>query len=108
MAIGYNDLQRIRSVECQLDKLGMMLASPKYNNATSAVGVYPKDDECPIYSRDAELFSGSIEEVECWILGILWARTYDHLLGLSDDKKRDKKVQSWKNKRLLKMIDTGK
>jgi len=42
----------------------------------------------PIYSRDAELFIGSIERLEDWLAGVQWARDYDMMLKVSDDKKR--------------------
>jgi len=44
----------------------------------------------PIYSRDAELFIGSIERLEDWLAGVQWARDYDMMLKVSDDKKRDR------------------
>jgi hypothetical protein len=51
----------------------------------------PKDpDALPIYSRDAELFIGSIERLENWLAGVQWARDYDMMLKVSDEKKRNR------------------
>ena len=65
----------------------------------------PKDDEAlPVYARDAELYIGTIEQAEEWIRGVLWARQYDNLLRLSDDKKRARKEQDERNRNLLRKI----
>lgn len=107
MSIGFDTIQRIRTVENQLATFGMRIGIPRYAGR-DRISVFPLDDELPIYNRDAELFIGSLEEIECWLLGFQTARMYDSLLGVSDDKKRAKKEQSLKNKELLRMIETGK
>ena len=106
MTIGFETLRLIRNVEKQLASYGMKIGNPKYSR-TGQVSVYPLDDELPCYTRDAEIFIGSVEEIEVWLKGIFAARMYDQLIGLSDDKKRAKKEQSVRNKQLLEMIETG-
>lgn len=107
MSIGFNTIQRIRTVENQLATFGMRIGMPRYAGH-DRISVFPLDDELPVYRRDAELFIGSIEEIECWYMGFQAARLYDSLIGISDDKKRAKKEQSLKNKELLRMIESGK
>jgi len=107
MAIGFDTLRRIQALEMQLATFGMRIGCPRYAKQ-DRVSVYPLEDELPVYSQDAELFIGTVEEVECWLIGFQAARMYDSLLGVSDDAKRAKKEQSLKNKELLKMIETGK
>lgn len=107
MAIGFDTLRRIQALEMQLATFGMRIGCPRYAKQ-DRVSIYPLEDELPVYAHDAELFIGTVEEVECWLMGFQAARIYDSLLGLSDDKKRAKKEQSLKNKELLKMIDLGK
>ena len=34
----------------------------------------------PIYSRDAEVFCGTLEQLDVWLRGVEWARNYDYLL----------------------------
>ena len=69
----------------------------------------PKDtDALPIYSRDAELFVGSLERLEDWLAGVKWARDYDMLLRLSDDKKRDTAEQKERNRQLMRTLKEGK
>lgn len=90
---GYQAVLALRRLEEDVDKLGFMLCAPKSgwggDDFDNLVAIKPKDDEAlPIYSRDAELFKGTLEQLQVWIKGVRWAREYDMMLKLSDDKKR--------------------
>lgn len=91
---GWNTIQRLRNVEQQIDKLGFKFAKSKHSDWTEdhgSLSLVPKDlDALPIYSRDAELFVGSLERLEDWLAGVRWAREYDMMLKMSDEKKREK------------------
>jgi hypothetical protein len=53
------------------------------------VALKPRDEDAvPIYARDTEVFRGTLEELEVWLRGVEWARDYDRMLRISDDKKR--------------------
>jgi len=109
---GWNTIQRIRRVEEQVDRLGFKLAKSKHSDWSDdhgALSLVPKDpDALPIYTRDAELFVGTVERLEDWLAGIQWARDYDMMLKLSDDKKRSRKEQDVRNRQLLQTLETGK
>lgn len=93
---GYQSVLALRRLEAEVDELGFMLCNPKtgwggddFNNLT---GIKPKDDDAlPIYARDAEMFRGTLEELRVWVRGVQWAREYDRMLKVSDDKARTKK-----------------
>jgi len=91
---GYNAVLSLRRLEAEVDKLGFMLCAPKHGNwggneYDDRVAVKPKDaDSLPIYTRDAELFTGTLEQLRIWLQGVQWAREYDMMLKLSDEKKR--------------------
>jgi hypothetical protein len=91
---GWNTIQRIRNIEEKIDKLGFKFAKSKHTDWSEdhgALSLVPKDHEAlPIYSRDAELFVGSLERLEDWMAGVRWAREYDMMLKMSDEKKREK------------------
>jgi hypothetical protein len=79
------------------------------NDFGDVVALKARDECLPIYSRDAELFVGTIEELERWIQGFQFARKYDSMiLGKKHDALRDRKEQDYRNVRLLKQIETGK
>lgn len=109
---GWNTIQRLRRIEEEIDKIGFKFAKCKHGDFTDlhgALSLVPKDTEAlPIYSRDAELFVGSIERLEDWLAGVKWARDYDMLLRISDEKKRTAAEQKERNRQLMRTIKEGK
>jgi len=108
---GWNTIQRLRSIEEQIDKLGFKFSKSKHSDWTDdhgALSLVPKDhDSLPIYSRDAELYVGSLEQLETWLHGVRWAREYDSMLRLSDDKKRMAAEQKERNRQLMRTLKEG-
>ena len=109
---GWNTIQRIKRVEEEIDKLGFKFSKSKHSDWQEdhgALSLMPKDsDSLPIYSRDAELFVGSIEGLETWLHGVRWAREYDMMLHISDEKKRTAAEQKERNRQLLKILKENK
>ena len=91
---GYQSVLSLRRLEADVDKLGFMLCAPRHggwgnDDFNDRVAVKPKDaDSLPLYTRDAELFVGTLEQLRVWIQGVKWASEYDMMLKVSDDKKR--------------------
>lgn len=90
------------------DELGFKMIASRHSGSyhdRDVVAITPKDkDALPIYSRDAEIFVGSIEELEYWLNGVTWARDYDRMLAVTDDKKRARKEQDYRNRELANLI----
>ena len=110
---GYSTILKIRRLEETVSGLGMRIGNPKSGYYSSEhgdlVALYPLDDGLPVFSRDAEVFVGSLEQLEVWLNGLEFARRYDLLLRVSDEKKRARKEQDLKNKNLLDAIkEAGK
>jgi len=109
---GWNTIQRVRRLEVEVDKLGFKFKQPKHGDwerQEQSLSLVPKDaDSLRIYSRDAELFVGTLEGLETWLHGVRWAREYDMMLRLSDEKKRARKEQDERNRILLKTIKDSK
>ena len=109
---GYDAVLEFRRLEKAIDELGFMLCAPKNGNWEShgdRVAIKPKDqDSLPIYSRDAEVFVGTLEQLQTWIRGVAWAREYDMMLKLSDDKKRQRKEQDERNRQLVRILKNEK
>lgn len=92
---GYATYQRLQRIEAQAKMLGFRLGNPKNSNwggalETDMVSLYPDDNSLPVYSRDADIFTGSFRDVEIFLSGWVRAQSYDQMLRLSDDKKRKK------------------
>ena len=86
--------------------LGFKITRARHHcNNFDVVALIPGDDDrLPIYSRDAELFRGSLEELEIFFKGIQWARTYDKMLKVSSDKTRQSKEEIYRHGRLVKVL----
>ena len=105
---GYQGILRLRRLEEAVDKLGFMITAPKHGSWSDGhdqVGLKPKDaDSVPIYARDAEVFCGNLDQLNAWIVGVQWAREYDYMLKVSEDKKRERKEQDVRNKQLMQVL----
>jgi hypothetical protein len=106
---GYNLIQKIRRLEEECNLLGFEIVNSRSHlmrDFGDVVALVPKDvDSLPIYSRDAEVFIGSIEDLEQWLRGVEWARKYDRMLfGVKHDAKRDKQEQIYRNEYLIKTL----
>lgn len=105
---GYQAVLEVRRLEEDLDKLGLIMCYPKHgwgSERGDLVAVKPKDVESlPIYSRDAELFCGTLRDLRSWMNGVEWARNYDMLLRLSDEKKRERKEQNVRNENMIRRM----
>jgi hypothetical protein len=109
---GWETLRRIKRMEEEVDKLGFKFSKPKHGDweqTERSISLVPKDaDAVPIYSRDAELYVGSLEMLEIWLHGVRWAREYDMMLRLSDEKKRSAAEQKERNRQLMRTLKEGK
>lgn len=108
---GYHTILRCEKLKERADKLGFMLCYSKYRDSTSIdqVAIKPKDkDVLPIYTRDAEFYCGTINEMEAFFAGLEWARNYDRMLKVSDDKKRERKEQDERNRQLARILKDEK
>ena len=108
---GYHTILRLRRLEEDVNKLGFMFAYPKhrFGDEQDMVALKPRDsDAVPIYSRDAEIFCGTLEQLEVWLRGVEWARNYDMLLRVSDEKRRTRKEQDARNRLLIQRLKNEK
>ena len=67
--MNWNSIVQIEAVKIRLNNLGYKMLPAKYRHDGS-IGIYPADDKNPIYSRDAEVFSGTVEDITAWVRGI--------------------------------------
>jgi hypothetical protein len=107
---GYEAILKIRRLEQECDELGFMLCRSKYGHGRldglDVLALKPKDEaSLPVYSRDAEVFLGTIAELELWLRGIHWSRQYDRMVfGTKHDKTRERKEQDERNRQLMKVL----
>ena len=100
---GYQLIAELDRLAKDLSVLGMVLAQPKHHSPNTAA-VRPKDDCLPVYTRDSELFLGTLAEIQVWMEGVRWARHYDRLLKVSDDTRRTKKEDDYCHRWMLSQL----
>ena len=108
---GYNLIRKIRYLEEECYKLGFQICHARHfnNEFGDVLALKPRDDCLPVYSRDAEVFIGTIEELNRWIQGFQFARKYESMImGTKHNAKRDRREQDYRNQVLLKRIETGR
>lgn len=107
---GYNAILYMRRLEQEANQLGFMMSYPKNRfDEGDLVALRPRDDEAvPIYSRDAEVFVGSLEQLGVWLRGVEWARNYDLMLKVSDEKKRARREQDLRNTQMAQRLKSEK
>lgn len=106
---GYHTILECERIKERADKLGFMLCYPKHGwgaeRGQDLVAIKPKDqDSFPIYSRDAEFFAGTIDQLNAFFTGLHWAREYDRMIGLTTAKKRERKEQDERNRQLVRLL----
>lgn len=105
---GYHTILKCERIKERADKLGFMLCYPRNgwggSRGDDYVAIKPKDDNLPIYARDAELFCGTIDDLNAFFAGLEWARQYDEMLRVSTTKKRERKEQDYRNQQLVRML----
>ena len=92
---GYSTYTRWQRIEEQAKLLGFRLGNPKHGHwggqeVSDQVTLYPDDKALPIYSRDADIFTGTFRDVEIFMMGWVRAQQYDAMIRMTDDKRRKK------------------
>lgn len=107
MSVGYNTILKLRRVESECAKMGLRIGHSKhgsYREYGDVMAVMPTDDALPIYSRDAELFCGTLDELSRWLQGATWMHDYYSMLKLIDGKKVQKKEDGIRHDRLVQKL----
>lgn len=93
---GYNTYTRFQRIEAQAKSLGFRLGRPPhhYNYSSTEHGdmitLYPDDTALSIYSRDAEIWTGTFDGIELFLTGWAKAQQYDAMLRMTPYKRRER------------------
>jgi hypothetical protein len=108
---GYQSILALRRLESEVDALGFMLSAPRHGSTydpeyRDMVAIKPKDQHSlPVYARDAELFVGTLKDLEQWLRGVKWARDYDRMLfGKRHEANRERREQDERNRQLMAVL----
>jgi hypothetical protein len=104
--MNWHDIDLLDRVVTTLNQLGYKIAPAKYGR--SEIGVYPLEDKNPLYSRDAEIYAGTLEQIACWMRGVQHQDGYLKMLKATSDKRikelEEKYVKSKIQKGMLEKI----
>lgn len=90
---GYRTYTRYQRIEAQANMLGFRLGNPKNSWASDTpdeITLYPNENALPIFSRDADIYTGTFSEVEIFLNGWIRAQQYDAMLRMTSDDRRKK------------------
>lgn len=107
MSIGYHAIIKLRRVEDKANHMGFSFGPSKastYGLAGDAITLYPWLDKLPEYSRDAALFTGNLDEVDTFLIGVQWSNNYLKMLRLVTDEKIERKEQDIRNRQLVQLL----
>lgn len=109
MVAGWQLLRKYRDIEERVNSMGLKMGPSKYSGMEfDTIALFPKDeDSLPIYNREAEVFIGTLQDIEQWLRGVDWARKYDELMKVSNNEKRQTSERKYQQRELLKTIRDG-
>lgn len=88
LSMNWYDIQKLEALQIRLNKLGYMMLQSKWSTSGSyTIGVYPLDDKNPLFTRDAEVFSGDTEHIASWVKGIEHQNNYLMMMKATSEKK---------------------
>lgn len=103
--MNWHEIQQLENLQIRLKKLGYVMRQSKHCNAGEyKIGVFPLDDHLPIYSRDAQLFSGDTEMIMSWLRGIEHRNEYLHMLKATSEKKIKTQEENYIKNRIQKAM----
>ena len=96
----WTDIQLLEKVVNGLSKLGYCIKNTKYGyqDGRCLVGVYALEDNNPLYSRDAEVFTGTMEEISCWMRGVNHRNDYLTMLKATTEKRIQELEEKYRKK----------
>lgn len=106
MTTTYEQYRLIKDVEIEAKRLGLKLVPSRFGNYRMAL--VPTEDNLPIYTRDAEIATGTIEELHSFLVGWSALNMYYTLLGVVNESRVKKAEDRARMDRLAEVIKSGK
>lgn len=107
LTMDYNSYNMVKKFEQKCKDHGFEITRYKWgnqNDGTCYIQLVPTEDNYPVYSRDAQLASGSIEYLMAFMDGMEFMKNYYQMLKLVDDKKVSRKEQDERNRVLMRQM----
>lgn len=106
---GLIEYRNIQTLESRAKELGFLLVPARAAYAgTNLMSLIPAGDRMPIYCRDAEIFSGSVEELLMCLHGWEQSINYLQLIRATSDKQIQRREQDIRNEQLVRILTKSK
>ena len=106
--MNWHDVQLYTRVVEDLARFGFKMKPSKWSSSNGEIGIYPLEDKNPLYSRDAEIFRGTVEQIVCWLRGVNQQREYLTMLKATTDEKiktlEEKHIKKLEHRAMLDVI----
>lgn len=84
----YSSIMEIERLTTKAKSFGLKIQRAKFSSGDyNPIALVPLDDHWPSYSRDAELYTGTVSELIAFMDGLDRMRTYYRTIDLIDDDK---------------------
>jgi len=103
--IEYNTYEKIKRFEKHAEEFGFIIAPYRYTTSSSneqLISLMPAGDKYPVYARDAQLCTGTVEELEMFMYGLQWMEKYLTMINATDKPAIQRKEQDVLNQQLMK------
>jgi hypothetical protein len=110
----FKNLQQLNSIQEQLARQSLRLDSLKkvgaytQMNIKDIYAVYADPDKVAHISADNEIFVGTLNDIETWLLGVMWLEHNYQKLKLVDRDRRELAERRERDKNMINMIRTGR
>ena len=105
LKLGFDAFLSYQNTLERANKLGFTFGRPKYSyNNEDNIGLFPLNDDLPIYVRDAMLACGDLTQIQAFLAGVEFARNYDEMMKVSSDKTRAKKEHEYRKNKMFKQL----
>lgn len=104
--LDYEDYRQVKAFEERVKKLNFEIVPCRYHDAGSSrvISIIPSDDNYPSYSRDAAIYSGTIENLNHFLAGIEWMDEYHQMIKATTQDQVSKLEQKIRNKYLMNKL----
>ena len=110
--MNYTNYQLVKTLEKMAEDCGFEIRRSSYGGEHISLMTQDKDTALPVYARNIDIFTGTVEESVCFLQGWYKQREYlTVLLKLKTDRIKDaeqKLVEKYESDRVIAALKTGK
>lgn len=103
----FNTILAVRKFEKRVTDLGFTIKQSRWGTSSTGIAfieMIPHEENYPIFSRDAVMYSGTIDQINSFLDGMEFAKKYYIMLKLLSEDKIHRKEQDERNRGLMRKM----